>query len=107
MAAWQEVHDGWRRRQQAAAAPGAQPAAAKDAAGAPPPPLLLASDGHLKPATKLLWADPKAKALAAMPRELLRALHASAARESWQAKVWAGPTPGIISANAQSTLTAI
>ena len=82
MAAWQEVHDGWRRRQQAAAAPGAQPAAAKDAAGAPPPPLLLASDGHLKPATKLLWADPKAKALAAMPRELLRALHASAARES-------------------------
>ena len=54
----------------------------KGRAGAPPPPLLLASDGHLKPATKLLWADPKAKALAAMPRELLRALHASAARES-------------------------
>ena len=36
-----------------------------------------------------------------------RSEEASAARESWQAKVWAGPTPGIISANAQSTLTAI
>jgi hypothetical protein len=36
-----------------------------------------------------------------------RSQEASAARESWRAKIWAGPTPGIISANAQSTLTAI